>query len=324
MAQRLKRHAVAHFALESGAVLEHVQQAYTLTGQLNRQRDNLVLLFHSLTGSAEPLDWWPELVGPGRVLDTDRYAVLCPNLLGSCYGTSPVPQTTATPRDMARLVSLLVDQLGVTTVRLATGGSLGGMVTLEWAASFPARTRAAVPFAAPAAHSAQAIAYNHVQRRAIEAAGLQGLAVARMAAMLTYRTPAELNARFGRDDDAGCFRVQAYLDNHGDRLVRRFDATSYVRLLDAMDAHDVGRGRGGSGIALAAFDGYLLGVGIPGDVLYPADEVRTWTQAAGCDYAEIHSIRGHDAFLLETTQAASLLRHALSVSDTAGLPGVRA
>jgi homoserine O-acetyltransferase len=91
-----------------------------------------------------------------------------------------------------------------------------------------------------------------------------------------------------------------------------------------MDAHDVGRGRGGSGIALAAFDGYLLGVGIPGDVLYPADEVRTWTQAAGCDYAEIHSIRGHDAFLLETTQAASLLHHALSVSDTAGLPGVRA
>jgi homoserine O-acetyltransferase/O-succinyltransferase len=311
-APRLLRQRVPRFRLESGRVLEDIEQAYTLTGRLNAARDNVIVVFHSLTGDADPLGWWPELVGPGLTLDTGRYAVLCANLLGSCYGTTPLPAAAAvTPRDMARLTRRLLAELRVESVQLATGGSLGGMVTLEWVATYPALTRAAVVFAAPAAHSAQAIAFNHIQRRAIELGGDDGLALARMAAMLTYRTGAELEQRFGRAATGDRFEVQRYLDYHGERLVRRFDRAAYVKLLDAMDAHDVGRGRGGVAAALAAFTGYLLGIGIPGDVLYPDDEVRAWTDAAGCDYAVIDSIRGHDAFLLEPDQAAALLARGL-------------
>lgn len=308
-----RRHRVGRFVLESGHVLDGVEQAYTLTGELNRDRDNLVVLFHSLTGGPDPGDWWPRVVGPGRAIDTGRFAVLGTNLLGSCYGTTRPPQdVVVTPRDMARLVLRLVDSLGVESVALASGGSLGGMVTLEWAASFPDRTRAAVVFAAPGAHTAQAIALNHVQRRALQLGGEDGLALARMAAMISYRTALEFETRFGRDRRAaGRFQVASYLDHHGAKLVERFDTRAYRTLLDAMDAHDVAEGRGGVGPALSAFSGELVGVGIPGDRLYEPDTVRAWTRAAGCAYTEIRSVHGHDAFLLEAEQVAGILRRAL-------------
>ena len=314
MSAAIRRHRVPRLELESGHVLEDVEQAYTLLGALAPARDNLVVLFHSLTGGPDPRDWWRPLIGPGKALDTERYAVLTPNLLGSCYGTARPPAgVPVTPRDMARLVRPLVTELGVTSVALATGGSLGGMVTLEWAALYPSLTRAAVSFAAPAAHTAQAIGLGHIQRRALELGGAEGLALARMAAMLTYRTPVELDERFGRErrDDDGRFQVVSYLDHHGDRLVERFDAATYRTLLDAMDAHDVGRGRGGVDRALAAFEGRLLGVGIPGDRLYEPDAVRAWAEPAG-GYAEIRSRRGHDAFLLETDQVGAVLGDALT------------
>lgn len=316
-AARLRRHRVGRFALESGDVLADVEQAYTLTGELNEARDNLVVVFHSLTGGPDPLGWWGGVVGPGQAVDTDRYAVLCTNLLGSCYGTSRPPAGVAvTPRDMVCLVRQLVDELHVDSVALATGGSLGGMATLEWAASFPSLTRAAVAFAAPAAHTAQAIGFNHVQRLALGLAGEAGLALARMAAILTYRTAAEFGERFGRERrEDGRFQMQSYLDHQGDTFLRRFDAAAYRTLLDAMDAHDVGRGRGGVGAALRAFEGRLTGVGITGDLLYEPEEVRSWTDAAGCRYAEIHSIHGHDAFLLEPAQTGAILDGALDHAD---------
>lgn len=312
-ADRLHRHRVGRFTLESGHVLEDVEQAYTLTGSPASVRHDLVVVFHSLTGDADPLGWWGDVVGPGLAIDTDRYAVLCPNLLGSCYGTSRPPDGLAvTPRDMARLARLLVEALDVRSVAVATGGSLGGMVTLEWAASFPSLTRAAVAFAAPAAHTAQAIGFNHVQRQAVELAGEAGLALARMAAMLTYRTAAELGVRFGRERRGdGRFQVQSYLDHQGARLAGRFDPVAYRTLLDAMDAHDVGRDRGGVAAALGAFGGHLTGVGIEGDLLYEPGEVREWTRSAGCRYAEIRSIHGHDAFLLESEQVGAILAGAL-------------
>src|SRR5450756_2982720 len=187
-------HVTPRFALESGEILLDVRQAYVLEGALNARRDNLVLVFHSLTGSPESLGGWNgSVIGPGKAIDTSRWAVLCPNLLGSCYGTTytrgadlPASSARVGTRDQARLISELVEALGVRRVALATGGSLGGMVALEWAATFPGRSRAVVVFAAPTAHSAWALGWSHVQRQAIEAAGpAAGLALARMVGMLT-------------------------------------------------------------------------------------------------------------------------------------------
>jgi homoserine O-acetyltransferase len=318
------RHRCLHLAgdvtLESGVVLRDVRQAYYLDGALNAARDNLVVVFHALTGSADAAgDWWRDVVGPGRALDTSRYAVLCANLLGSCYGsTGPAdpahrPFPLVTPRDMARLVARLVDALHVRSVALAVGGSLGGMVALELAATFPTLARRTVVLAAPAAHTAAAVGWGHVQRRAIAVGGEAGLEVARMVAMLTYRTADELEARFGRrDDDAGGgFAVERYLTRHGARLRARFDLHSYLALLAAMDAHDVGRDRGGVAAALAPAADRLVGVGTPGDLLYCAADVRAWTAAAGAEYRELRSVTGHDAFLVEHAQVSAVLADAL-------------
>ena len=317
-------HVTPRFALESGEILRDVRQAYVLEGALNARRDNLVVVFHALTGSPETLGGWKgSVIGPGLAIDTTRWAVLCPNLLGSCYGTEfkrllrkeegSSAHPSISTRDQAHLVENLLNSLGVFSPALVTGGSLGGMVALEWAASFPSRTRSAVVFAAPAAHTAWAIGWNHVQRRALDAGGPEaGLAVARMVGMLTYRTPRELDSRFGRQggtDEA--FAVQSYLSRHGTKLVARFDAKSYRTLLGAMDAHDVGRGRGGTSAALGPVAARVTGVGIPGDGLYPDDVVKGWVEEAGAAYAEMRSSHGHDAFLLEPGSVGSVLREAL-------------
>ena len=305
MSARERRYQrVGDVRLESGDVLRNVVQAYHFDGELNEARDNLVLVFHSLTGSSDAVgDWWTDGIGPGKPINTDRYAVLCTNLLGSCYGTTwdgtagnreqgigNSGQRRAefadwppiTVRDQARLVQRLVEELGIASVTLATGGSLGGMVAMEWAAQNPELPRAVVVLAAPAAHSAYAIAWNHVQRRAIETGGEAGLEVARMVGMMTYRTADEQAERFGRfrEEDGG-WAVGGYLDHHGRKLRDRFTLRGYLALMSAMDSHDVGAGRGGVGAALGRIRGHLVGVGIPGDLLYGADEVRAWTEAAG-------------------------------------------
>lgn len=316
---------LAHFELESGEVLHQVEQAYVLDGTLNAARDNLVVVVHALTGSADAVgDWWRDVAGPGLAIDTDRFAVLCTNLLGSCYGTTgpsdparrPFPPVTT--RDMARLIGRVVESLGVSSVALVVGGSLGGMVALEIAATYPALARNVVVLAAPAEHPASAIAWSHIQRRAIAAAGDDGLEIARMIAMMTYRTAGELATRFGRDaHDDGGFAVERYLTRHGEKLRARFDVYTYLTLLGAMDSHDVGRGRGGVAAALRPVEGRLIGVGIPGDLLYHPDDVRRWTVAAGADYREISSSRGHDGFLLEAEQVSALLREVLRADEPA-------
>jgi homoserine O-acetyltransferase/O-succinyltransferase len=317
-------HRLASFALESGEVLHDVEQAYFLDGVLNEGRDNLVVIFHALTGSADAVgEWWSDNVGPGRAIDTGRHAVLCTNLLGSCYGSTgpadparrPFPHVTT--RDMARLVHELVTELGVGSVRLATGGSLGGMVALEWAATYPELTDATVVFAAPAKHTAAAIGWSHIQRRMISAAGEEGLEIARMVAMMTYRTAGEFELRFGRQRNGGGeFQVESYLSRHGRKLLERFDVHSYLSLLDSMDSHDVGRGRGGVDHALVPVRGRLIGVGIPGDILYREEDVLSWVRPSGAEYRQIHSIRGHDAFLLEPDQVASIFADALSPAES--------
>jgi homoserine O-acetyltransferase len=296
---------VGDFPLESGEVLREVRQAYRLKGEIDPSAGNVVLLFHSLTGSPADFGGWDPIVGPGLPIDTRRFAVVAANLLGSCYGTrfrrdKPLvsPRPAIGTRDMARLAALLLDHLGVGSAALVAGGSL------------PGRAAAVLVFAAPAGPSAWGAGWNHIHRVAISGSRGAGLALARMVGMMTYRTPFELERRF-RAGDIDAHPVREYLGHQGDKLVRRFSAKSYLTLLDSMDAHDVGRGRGGVARALGAFPGRLSGVGIPGDLLYPPDEVRRWTQEAQVPYHELLSPHGHDAFLLETKAVGRLFHEAL-------------
>lgn len=333
MSGELRELGIRGFRLEAGIELPEVRQAFRLYGRPPDDGTDLVVVFHALTGSSRVEEWWGDVVGPGKALDTGRWTVLCPELLGADGDPTSLPDAVLrgdaaiTPRDQARLTARVVGELGVRRVKLATGGSLGGMVALEWAALGARATDAVVAFAAPAAHPAAAVGWNHIRRRAVRAAGAEGLAIARMIGMQTYRTPEELERRFGRDrDERSGFRVASYLRHHGRKLVDRYDPESYLVLLDAMDAHDVGRARGGTSAALAPFPGRLVGVGIPGDRLYREEDVRGWVRASGAEYRTIESVRGHDGFLLETGQVGSILRDALRAGrgdDGSTAPGER-
>jgi homoserine O-acetyltransferase len=309
--------------LESGERLARVQVRYRLEGALNAARDNLVLVVHALTGTVQASTWWKGVIGANAAIDPARHAVLCANLLGGCDGTTgpthgaPNALPAFSTRDQAALLARVLDALAVPKALLVCGGSLGGMVTLEFAASFPTRLEAAVVLAAPAAQTAQGIAWNAIMRRAIAIGGAEhGLALARMVGMLSYRTPDGLERRFGRTrGENGRFRVTDWLTVHGEKLVARFEAASYGALIDAMDEHDVGRGRGGITAALEAVGDRLTGVGIPGDLLYPADCVREWTDAAQATYVELPSVHGHDAFLLEVDRVSAVIANALQDAE---------
>lgn len=199
-------------------------------------------------------------------------------------------------------------------------------MALELLATFPGLARNAVVFAAPAAHTAWGIGWNHLQRRLVERLGEEGLALARMAGMLTYRTPREVEERFARTPDGPHgFAMRAWLAHHGEKLVARFSPASYLALLDAMDAHDVARGRGSLESAFAAFEGHVTGVGIPGDALYPEEEVLSWVTAARGTYRRLPSRHGHDGFLLETERVGALLREALArgAAEAGAIPAAR-
>lgn len=317
-----------HVALEHGEQLDAVRVNYRLEGTINAARDNVVLVVHALTGTTRASEWWKGVIGAGAAIDPTKYAVLCPNLLGGCDGTTGPSNSDpdALPpfgtRDQAAVLARLLDALDIDAPLLICGGSLGGMVTLEFAASFPDRVRGAVALAAPAAQTAQGLAWNAIMRRAIALGGArEGLALARMVGMLSYRTPASLEERFGRTKgDAGGYRVNEWLDIHGEKLVARFDATSYGALIDAMDTHDVGRGRGGVTAALAPVRDRLTGVGIPGDLLYPAECVREWADAAHAAYVDLPSAHGHDAFLLEAERVARIVGAALAAAEARPVP----
>ena len=325
------------FVTVDGRALSGLRLRYRVVGNTRAARDHgWILVFHALTGSADVEQWWGPLLGPGKALDTSRHAVVSANLLGSCYGSTgprewagasedPFPELT--PADLAAAHVPLLDHLGVERLALATGGSLGGMVALEWGRRSSVPTDRLVVFAAPAATSAQAVAWNTVQRMAIEAdpawqdgryhpapGPAAGLAVARALAMITYRSGTEFAARFGRVSSRtpGRFDVDHYLRRQGAKLVARFDAASYLALMRAMDLHDVGD-LTAAARETAARVGTVTGVGVDSDLLYAADEVRQWTDAyraagAHARYREIASITGHDAFLVEWDQVEAILR----------------
>jgi homoserine O-acetyltransferase len=329
--------ALDEFCTSAGHRLAGLRLRYRVLGNPElARRHGWMLVFHALTGSAEVEAWWGPMVGPGRPLDTTRHAIVSANLLGSCYGSTgprewwidhPDPFPELTPSDLARAHIPLLHHLGVDRLALATGGSLGGMVALEWGRLSTVPVDRLVVFAAPAATSAQAIAWNAVQRMAIEAdpgwnggrypegeGPVAGLAAARALAMITYRSAVEFDERFGRRSSrvAARFDVDHYLRRQGDKLVARFDAASYVSLMRSMDLHDVGDLRRAAGDT-AARVARIIGVGVDTDILYRREEVRGWVEAyreagATAEYREITSTAGHDAFLIEWDQVEAILR----------------
>lgn len=323
--------------LENGACLRDVPVAYRAWGRLNAEGDNAIVVCHALTGDTNADDWWGPLIGPGKVLDTERFFVICPNVPGSPYGSvSPVTENPATGkpygaafpevtvRDVVALHRRLLGVLGVRQVALAIGGSMGGMQVLEWAFE-GAFVRAIAPIAVGGRHSAWCIGWSEAQRQAIYADAkwqgggydpadppAAGLAAARMVAMISYRSQPSFDARFGRErqeDGDGSFAVESYLRYQGRKLVDRFDANSYVRLTQLMDSHDVARGRGTYADVLAAITQPALVIGIDSDVLYPLAEQETLARhLPGAELAVVTSVHGHDAFLIEFDQLETLLR----------------
>ncbi|MFB2555814.1 homoserine O-acetyltransferase MetX [Herbiconiux liangxiaofengii] len=342
--------SVGGFSFESGETLPGVQLAYETYGTLSPARDNAVLVLHALTGDSNlnrpagpghPTDgWWPGLVGPGLPIDTDRWFVVAPNMLGGCQGSTG-PSSMApdgaewaarfpftTIADQVRAQHALLAELGIDRWFAVVGGSMGGMQVLEWAVQFPDAVDRIAVIAAPAFSSADQIGLNSVQIEAIRADPAfahgdyydapdgegphQGLALARRMALLNYRSPSELNDRFRRSWQSGLnplggggrFAVESYLDFHGNKFTRRFDANTYITLVEAMNSHDLGRGRRSVEAALESVAATALVVGIDSDRLFPVDDQRLIARHLpnaldGDEPVVISSPFGHDGFLIE-------------------------
>jgi len=353
------------FLLDSGEVLTGLTVAYETYGMLNEEKSNAILVCHALTGdqfaaSTHPITgkpgWWSAMVGPGRVVDTDRYFVICANVLGSCMGSSgpaeKSPETgkvygldfpVITVRDMVRAQALLIDYLGIETLFSVIGGSMGGMQVLEWASTYPDRVFTAIPIAATAKHSAQNIAFHEVGRQAIMAdpdwhggryadhgvRPKKGLAVARMAAHITYMSEEGLTNRFGRSlqgkealsygFDAD-FQVESYLRHQGISFVDRFDANAYLYITRALDYFDLpGRYDGVLAKAFQQAKTRFCVISFTSDWLYPTAESRELVQAlnaagAKVSFVEVESALAHDSFLLEVPEMFSVLNGFLSAS----------
>ncbi|MBV7257355.1 homoserine O-acetyltransferase [Pacificimonas sp. WHA3] len=343
--------SLGELGLDSGETLPALDVAYETYGTLNEDRSNAVLICHALTmdqyaASTHPVTgkpgWWLGMIGPGKPIDTNRAFVICSNVLGSCLGTSG-PTSMApdgapwamrfpviTIADMVRAQAKLIDHLGIDRLHAVVGGSMGGMQVLNWDALYPERLDNAVVIASAARHSAQNIAFHEVGRQAIMAdpnwnggdyhrgeAPSAGLAVARMAAHITYLSEAGLTEKFGRrlqDRDAKSFgfdadfQVESYLRHQGIAFVDRFDANSYLYITRAMDYFDLAEAHGGK--LAAAFEGTstrFCVVSFDTDWLYPTSESREIVHAlnaAGAEvsFVELSSPFGHDAFLLESPE----------------------
>jgi homoserine O-acetyltransferase len=335
--------------LESGSILAAYQMGYQTYGTLNDDKSNAILVCHALTGDQYAADthpitgkpgWWSSLVGPGQVIDTDRYFVICSNVLGGCLGTSgpaEIDPATGEPwglgfpvitiGDMVEAQVRLLDALGIEQLFCAIGGSMGGMQVLQWAAAHPERVFAAVPLATAPRHSAQNIAFHEVGRQAIMAdpdwcdgdyirqgkRPRRGLAVARMAAHITYLSEPALHRKFGRNLQdrpsftygfEADFQVESYLRHQGNSFVDRFDANAYLYITRACDYFDLAAEHGGR--LAEAFRGtksrYCV-ISFTSDWLYPTAEARAIVHAlnaaaANVSFVEIETDAGHDAFLL--------------------------
>lgn len=348
----------AALPLDSGKSLEQAQIAYETYGALNAERSNAVLICHALTGdqyvaSEHPITgkpgWWERMVGPGKPIDTDRFHVICANVIGSCMGsTGPASEApdgqpyamrfpVITIRDMVRALVALLDGLGIERLHCVVGGSMGGMQTLSLAANWPERADRVLVIASTARHSAQNIAFHEVGRQAImadpawaggdyystEARPDNGLAVARMAAHITYLSEEGLTGKFGRrlqDREAKSFgfdadfQVESYLRYQGSGFTQRFDANSYLYITRAMDYFDLAEEHGGRlADAFAGTEARFCVVSFDTDWLYPTAESRHIVHAlnaagAKVSFVELSAPNGHDSFLLEHEQLDRVIK----------------
>lgn len=323
------------FATERGGEIRDAVIAYHTYGRLNPARDNVVWVCHALTANSDVADWWPHTVESGRFMDPDRWFVVCANIFGSPYGSSgpmSVDPATGEPyydtfprltiRDFARAHALLADHLGIDRIAALIGSSVGGFQAVEWAVWQPWRFRRIALIATDAKASPWTIAIDETQRMAIEAdptygerrpdAGSAGLAAARAIGLLTYRGPESYNATQAdapADGIPDSHRACTYQRYQGEKLVRRFDAYSYMSILDAFDTHDVGRGRGGVAAALAAVTAPVVVVGITTDIIFtPAEMRRLAAMLPNAHYCELASSFGHDGFLVEHEKLNEILK----------------
>ncbi|WP_395243673.1 homoserine O-acetyltransferase [Agromyces sp. MMS24-K17] len=349
---------VGDLALESGAVLPDVRIAYEQWGERSPAGDNVILVLHALTGDSHvrgpagpghpTAGWWEGIVGPGLAIDTDRWFVVAPNVLGGCQGSTG-PSSVApdgvewgarfpfvTIRDQVAAQAAFASALGIDRFAAVVGGSMGAMHVLEWAVGAPDRVDRIAVLAGPPAATADQIALNSVQIEAIRSdpsfhggayyeasdgvGPTRGLALARRMAMLNYRTATELNERFARTWQSGLdplggggrFAVESYLDFHGNKFTRRFDANSYIVLTEAMNSHDLGRGRGGVDAALARIEARSLVLGIDSDRYFALDGQRRIAAGLrhsvhGPEPVVLRSDYGHDAFLIEDAAVGAAL-----------------
>jgi len=344
--------------LESGERLGPVTLAYETYGRLNFRKSNAILVLHALSGDAhaagfhkgdEKPGWWNDMIGPGKAFDTEKYFVICSNVIGGCKGsTGPSslnPKTNRpygsgfpviTIKDMVNAQRRLIDHLGIEKLLCVVGGSMGGMQALQWAVSFPERVRSAIPIATTMKHSPQQIAFNEVGRQAVTAdpdwnggnyyggaPPAKGLAVARMVGHITYMSDISMTEKFGRRLRNGInsskfgvnFEVEGYLHYHGDNFVRRFDANSYLYITRALDYFDLANGKNICEVFKNVKARFLI-IAFKSDWLYPSYQSRDLVKAcklAGIEatYCEINSTYGHDAFLLEVEEETHLIKHFL-------------
>lgn len=359
-ARPVKRyHSIGSFEPELGGRIPDVTLAYETWGELDEAGENAVLLVHALTGDSHcaggPSEaykrggWWDAMVGPGRAIDTERHFVVCSNVLGGCAGSTgpatPEPGSDrpyamrlplVTIRDMVRAQKRLLDALGVRKLRAVIGGSIGGQQVLEWAVEFPGFVEKAAPIAANGAMGPMGLGMSEIGRRAIMAdpdwqdgdyyetgrSPEVGLAIARMAGMLTYQSAPGQWERFERapasrpalyEEFGGRFEVESYLHYQGKDITGRFDANSYLYLTRAMDLYDVGFGYESQGEAYSRIEADVLFVGISSDWLFPASEVRGAMEdarraGARARYEEIESLNGHDSFLKDWDDLEPIVR----------------
>ncbi len=341
--------------LESGAVLSSVECAYETYGTINAAKSNTILIHHAFSGDAHAAGigrdsgkpgWWDSMIGPGKAFDTDKYFIICSNVLGGCQGTtgpgSTNPETgrpygmsfpVITIGDMVRLQKMLLDMLGISKLLAVAGGSMGGMQALQWAASYPEMVRSVIPIATTARHSAQQIAFNEVARQAIMAdpdwasgdyydkqPPARGLAIARMVGHITYMSDESMREKFGRRlrdkekfgyDFSVDFEVESYLQYRGKQFVNRFDANAYLYITKAEDYFDLT-----SGSWQSAFDGTdtrFLVISFTSDWLYPSyqsQEIVRVLRRRNLDvaYCDLQSNYGHDAFLMDVAEQTDVVR----------------
>ncbi|RKW86251.1 homoserine O-acetyltransferase [Corynebacterium diphtheriae] len=353
----LTHQKIGDFHTEAGATLHDVTIAYQAWGHYTGT--NLIVLEHALTGDSNAISWWDGLIGPSKALDTNRYCILCTNVLGGCKGStgpsSPHPDgkpwgsrfPALSIRDLVNAEKQLFDHLGINKTHAIIGGSMGGARTLEWAALYPHMMTTGFVIAVSARASAWQIGIQTAQISAIELdpnwnggdyysghAPWEGIAAARRIAHLTYRGELEIDERFGTsaqhgENPLGPFRdphqrfaVTSYLQHQGIKLAQRFDAGSYVVLTEALNRHDIGRGRGGLNKALGAITVPIMIAGVDTDILYPYHQQEHLSRNLGnlLAMAKISSPVGHDAFLTEFRQMERILRHFMELSKESTIP----